>query len=212
MCRAGLVSQGGFGGARYGTRANCAGDCGDGREQAFARAETVRVAERDGESVGGVGRLGVFGQAESGGDHLLHLLFGCGAVAGDAGLHFARRIAVRGDGRLRGGEQHHAADFGEFERGAHIERGENGLDGDGVWRELRNQLSNQFVDFAEARGEGGARGKFQGAEAQQARGGADEFDHAIACGAGDGGVNAEHAEARDIPRRVRRASRRSDRG
>ena len=155
----------------------------------------MRVAERDGESVGGVGRFGVFGQAQRGGDHLLHLLFGCGAVTGDAGLHFARRITVGGNGGLRGGEQHHAAHFGEFQRGAHIQRGENGFDGDGVWRELRNQLSNQFVDFAEARGEGGACGKFQGAEAQQARGGADEFDYAVACGAGDGGINAENAEA-----------------
>ncbi len=89
-------------------------NCGDGCEHAFARAETVRVAERDGEGVGSVGRLGVFGQSQRGGYHLLHLLFGCGAVAGDAGFHFARRIAVRGNGGLRGGEQHHAANFGEL--------------------------------------------------------------------------------------------------
>src|SRR5277367_4650667 len=49
-----------------------------------------------------------------------------------------------------------------------------------------------------SRGERGARGKFQRAETQQARSGADEFDDTVAGGAGDGGINAEDAEARGV--------------
>src|SRR5277367_5130391 len=190
-----MVSQGGFRGAGHRARMDSRWNCGDGGEQAFARAETVRVAERDGEGVGGIGRLGVFGQSQGGGYHLLHLLFGCGTVTGDAGFHFTRRITVGGDGGLRGGEQHHAAHFGELQRGAHIERGEDGFHCDGVWHEFRDELDDQFVNFAQAGGESGARGKLQRTETQQAWSGADEFDDTVAGGSGDGGINAEDAEA-----------------
>src|SRR5580704_6838438 len=89
------------------------------------------------------------------------------------------------------------------QRSSHVQRGENGFDGDGVWREFRDQLGDQLVDFAQAGGEGGAGGKFQGAETQQARGGADEFDYTIACGACYGWINAEHAEAGGLLHGVR---------
>src|SRR5271155_3264414 len=125
-----MVSQSGFWRARRRGWTDSRRDRGNGGEQAFARAEAVRVAERDGEGVGGVGGLGIFGQAQRGGNHLLHLLFRCGAVSGDARFHLARRITVRRNGGLRGGEQHDAAHFGEFQRGAHVEGGEEGFDGE----------------------------------------------------------------------------------
>ena len=127
---------------------------------------------------------------------MLHLLLGCGAITGDAGFHFARRITVRGNGSLRRRKQDDAADFGELQSGSHIQRGENGFDGDGIGREFRHEVRDQLMDLAQADGERCSRGKFQGAEAKQARRGALEFDDAVAGGAGEGRIDAEHAESR----------------
>ena len=65
----------------------------------------LNVAERNGERVGGVGRLGRFTHAQQRAHHQLHLLFVGVPVAGHAGLHLARRIAARGNSVLGRGQQ-----------------------------------------------------------------------------------------------------------
>ena len=73
----------------------------------------LHVAERDGQRVGGVGRLGRFAHAQQRAHHQLHLLLVRVPVAGHGGFHFARRIAAHGNAVLRRGQQNHAANFGQ---------------------------------------------------------------------------------------------------
>jgi len=159
----------------------------------------MRVAKRDSERVGGVGRLRLFAEAELSLHHLLHLLFRSGARAGDAGFHFARRITVGGDIRLRGGEQNDTTNFGEPKRRAHVQSREDRFHRHSVGGEFVNELSNHLVNFSKAFGEAGARGETQRAETKHLRGLAMQFDDSITCGAGQRGVETKNAKgfARD---------------
>lgn len=112
----------------------------------------MRVAESDGKRVGCIGRLGDHLEMEQRANHLLDLLFRSGAESGNAGLDFAGRITVRGNLRLRRGEQNDTPHFRKFEGRAHIERRENGFDGDGIWPELFDQTGDQEMNFAQTKG------------------------------------------------------------
>lgn len=155
----------------------------------------MRMAEGHGQRVGGIRRLRLFAQSQLGLNHLLHLLLGRAAMADDAGLDFARRITVRRNPRLSGGEENHAANFGELQSGAHVQSREYGFYRNCVGSELLEELRDHAMNAAEARGEIVARGEAQGAEAQHARGRAVEFHHAVARRTGERGVNSQDAQS-----------------
>src|ERR1039458_6052196 len=64
--------------------------CSPGVE-ARAELNSLDMAEGNGYGIGSVGGLGRFTHAQQCAHHNLHLFFSSVAVAGDAGLHFARR-------------------------------------------------------------------------------------------------------------------------
>lgn len=80
----------------------------------------LQMAERDRQSIGGIGRFGEFAHLQERANHSLHLALIGVAVTGDASFYFARGIAVNNDTALGGGQEDDAADFGETERGAHV--------------------------------------------------------------------------------------------
>ena len=98
---------------------------GVGQSESYPRSLSLKMAKRNRQRIRGVGRLRRFRHGEECPHHQLHLAFVGVAVTGDAGFHFARRIAVDGDAVLRGGQQHHAANFGQTQSGSHIEGGEH---------------------------------------------------------------------------------------
>ena len=88
-------------------------------------------------------RARIIGKTEQRAYHLLHLLLRSAAISGNTGFHFARRIAVRRNLRLRRSEQDHAAHFRQLQRRLHIERGKNGFDRHSVRSEFLDQPRNQ---------------------------------------------------------------------
>ena len=120
------------------------------------RTRGLRVAKRHGQGVGGISGLRASGKIENGFHHLLNLLLGSATESSDAGLYFPRRIAVRRNLGLCGGQQDDAAHFRELQGRPDIQRREHGFDGHGVRRELLDKPGNQEVDFAEADGESDA--------------------------------------------------------
>ena len=116
----------------------------------------MSVAKSDRESIGRVCRLGALAQSKLHFDHLLHLLLRCASVARDAGLHFARRVAVRRYIRLGRGKEDNAANFCQAQRCAHVQRRKHGFYRNGVRSEFFDKLGNHFMDFAKPRRESGA--------------------------------------------------------
>ena len=94
------------------------------------------------------------------------------------------------------GQQNHAANFGELERGFHVESREDRFDRDAVRLKLLDQFAQHRVDFAEPFGKmfwAFARGA-QRAESQHPAAAAVAFNHSVTGGSGSGGIDAEHAE------------------
>lgn len=107
-----------------------------GKPEAARELFTLDVAEGDGESVGGVGRLGRFLHLQKRAYHQLHLFFVGMAVAGNTGFYFTGRIRADFNTMLFRGKQHDAANFGQAQGGTHVQRGENGLHCHGVGMKL----------------------------------------------------------------------------
>ena len=156
----------------------------------------LHMTYRHGERVGRIGRFGSFPHSQQRAHHQLHLRFSRVAVAGYAGLDFARRIAVYRDVALRRRQQHHSADFGKLESGLHIQGGEHGFDGDALRLKFNDQVAQHFVNFAQAFREmlGSFSRGAQRAEADHAAATPVTFDNAIAGGAGRRRINAEHSK------------------
>jgi len=196
-----------------GPRQSCCGDVGfDGdaaalglrlaRELGGGNGETgaglfrLKMAKGDSEGIGGVGGFGKFGHLEEGADHDLHLALVGIAVASYGGFHFAGRVAVDGEIVLGGGEQDDAADFREAEGGADVEGAENAFEGQGLRRELIDELADAGVNILQGGAEGFGvtfGGDAQGAVMEEDAAAAIAFDDAVTGGAGGGGVDAEHA-------------------
>src|ERR1700733_11380455 len=67
----------------------------DSQCQASPRARSLRVAQRNRQSIGSIGGLGNLGKIEQGFDHQLNLLLGSSPISGHTGLHLTGRITVR---------------------------------------------------------------------------------------------------------------------
>ena len=97
------------------------------------------MAQRHGQSVRSVRRLRCFVHGEQRPYHQLHLTLARVAVPGDVGFHFARGVAVHFQAVLCGRQKNHASHFRQAQRGAHVERRENALNGHGVGGKLFDQ-------------------------------------------------------------------------
>lgn len=166
------------------------------RVEPRAKLRGLHMAERNGQRVGGIRRLGSFSHAKQRAHHQLHLLFVRVSIAGHTGLHLAWRITANGNVALGGGEQNHPSNFSQLERRFDVERGENGLDRNSVRLELLDQIAQQRVNFTETLWKmlrPSACGA-QCSESQHPAVAAVAFDHSVSGGAGSGGIDAEHAK------------------
>jgi len=111
----------------------------------------MRVAKGDRKGVCGVGRFGIAGEPEGRAYHLLNLLFGSAAVTCDRHFHFAWRITVRRNLRLRCRKQHHSANLGQLQRGSNVQSCEYGFHCNSVGRKLFHKARNQLMNIAEPR-------------------------------------------------------------
>ena len=102
---------------------------------------------------------------------------------------------------LCGGEQNDAADFRETKGGFHVERGENGFNGNCVRRKIANQLADHGVNGFES-GAGGFLADFvrnaKSAVMEHAAIAAVGFNDAVASWTGSGRIDAEDAKAARI--------------
>jgi len=165
--------------------------------KALAHLLGLQMAESDGEGVSRVGGLGRFVHLQQRANHDLHLAFVGVTVTGDTGFDLAGGIAVDSNAALGGSQKNDAANFRETESSTHIQRGEDGFDGEGVGSEFIEQLAEETVDVLED-GAGEfflAFGRdFQRAVMEQAAAVAVGFYDAVTGGARGGGVDAENAE------------------
>ena len=88
------------------------------------------MADRDGEGVGGIGRLGRLVEGQQAGDHELDLLFGSEAVADDGALDGEWSVFDDGQTAAGGGKHSDATDLAEFEGGLGVGGEEDLFNGD----------------------------------------------------------------------------------
>jgi hypothetical protein len=96
---------------------------------------------------------------------------------------------------LRRGEKYHAANFGEPQRGLHIQSGENRFERDGARLKFLDQFGNQAMDVAQV-GIRRNRQGFQRPEGAQPKHPATipvAFDHSETRGTGSGRVDSQYA-------------------
>ena len=88
-------------------------------------------------------------EAQQSSDHVLDLVFGGRAVAGNRLFDFRRRILADFARGLLRGQQNHAARMSEYDGGAHVTRVKHIFDGDRVRLVSRDQLGNPIVDIVQ---------------------------------------------------------------
>jgi len=132
----------------------------------------MQMTDRDGEGIGGVGRLGNFIEPEQARDHLLDLVFFGFAVSDDGGLDGQRRVLGDFEAGRSGGEHGDTADLSELQGGLHVERVEDVFDGDAVRAVNGDQLFERAGNPRQASGHRVARRNFDGA--------ADDADQPVA--------------------------------
>jgi len=156
------------------------------------------VAESYGERVGGVSRLRSFRQGQQSADHDLDLTLVGMAVTSNRSFYFARRIAVNGDAVLGGRKQYDASDFGEAQRGTHVESRKDRLNGHHGRREFLDESAEEGMHVLE-RGTGELllplRFDAEGAIVDHFMAAAIAFDDAVAGWSRGGGIDAKNAEA-----------------
>jgi hypothetical protein len=154
------------------------------------------MAQRNGQSVGGVGRLRDYVHGEKCAHHRLHLAFVRVAMAGNVGFHFARRIAMHFQTMLRGGQEHHATHFRQPKGRTHVQSCEDTLDGQDIGRIGFDQSANQLMYIPQ----GSARTRhlafcvyLQGAIVQHPAAPAIAFDYPVARRPYGRGVDPQNA-------------------
>ena len=174
---------------------------GMGNSETTLQLVHLQMAEGHRESVGGVGRLGKFAQAKLRADHELYLALIGVPVSGDARFNLARRVAVDMKAVLFGSQEDHAADLGETEGGTHVERGENGFDGEHVGLKSANQVAKAGMNIVE-RGTGrhlpALDWNFQRTVEEGAASAADAFNYRVTGGTGRGRINTEYTQGRRV--------------
>jgi len=157
----------------------------------------LEVAKGDGEGVGGVGRLRKFLQAELSADHLLHLALIGMAVTGDTGLDFPGGITADSEASLLGGKKDDAANLGEAQGGAHIQRGKDRLHGHDVRLKLTDEAAEELMNITENRRRRGFlafRGDFPRTVVENAAFTIQNLDDGVAGRASSGRIDAEDAK------------------
>jgi len=112
------------------------------------RAAAQRVAERDGEGIGGVRGGCGFGHAEKGLYHHGDLLFGAAAEGGDEFLNLGWFVDTDGKAGLGSGENSHSARFADGDGRSRVAEDEV-FDGDLLWAVLADDSGECFVDADE---------------------------------------------------------------
>ena len=120
----------------------------------------MQVADRNGERVGCVGRLGRLGKGQQAGHHRLHLLLPGFTVAHDRGLDGKRGVLCHLESCDSSGKHGDASDLPEFERRLHVQRVKNIFDCDLVRLMLANQLLETKIDSLKTGGHRFARREF----------------------------------------------------
>lgn len=156
----------------------------------------VDVADRDGESVGGISGFGCDFELEEARDHKLYLLLGGKAVADDSTLD--AEGSVLGDGQAAVGSSEHgdAAHLAEFERALGVGREEDLFNGHDVRLPLLEKGGQLRVHLCETHGRVVLPGELNGTRAEIAQawaaGRVGGFDHSVA-GVLGAAVDAEDA-------------------
>src|SRR5688572_998530 len=145
----------------------------------------VRMADRAGERIGGVGR-GIARQGEQALDHVLHLLFRSVAVADDRLLHLERGVFRHRKARQHRGADRRAARLAERQRGLRIGIDEHLLHRDLSGRVRRDDFLESFEDALQPRREVSGAG----------------FDAAARDIEEAGILGLDHPESRDLQTRI----------
>ena len=113
-----------------------------------------RAGEGRCDTIGCVGGLRRFLQAEQARDHELNLLLRCATAANDRFLDLGGRILVNPEAVLLAGKEDDAACVAKYDGRANVSREEDILDGKGVGLVPLDQLGDAFENVTKARGQG----------------------------------------------------------
>ena len=137
----------------------------------------TRVADRDGEGVGGVVGLRRSRQAEQGADHSLNLLLGRRAASADRHLHRLWGVVEARHAALARGQQDHAPGLTNGDSRAHVLAEVDVLEGDRHRLVPGQKLGERLMDAYEAALGGLASRRLDDAPVDRAHLAARDADH-----------------------------------